>query len=230
MREQALRFGIHDAAGYQAATWKLWTTGGGKSEVYLTCRELLGTIKTSFHESGQWHTAYPQNVFEKLVEGAIPTFKDRYFEKWSRLFNIAPGITLAFRIVTPWSAVNTPVKEDKSESITWLPNAPESKATEIDILITKPTTPLTEWPGRQLIGTSFIGALLLANGEITWAVYRIVDMPDFSNLGTGTGHFFKGKNEKDLKGKDLRSFAFGTQPDGSRIIFDCAVRSDAPIE
>lgn len=46
------------------------------------------------------------------------------------------------------------------------------------------------------MGTSFIGALLLGKGEIVWAVYWIVDMPDFSSLGTGTGCFLKEKMKK----------------------------------
>jgi hypothetical protein len=225
MGKQALRFGIHDGAGRRATTWKLWTeTSAGRSEVYLACRRLGGVLKTSLHESGKWHIAYSQRAFEERVKGAIPKFKDRYIEKWPRPSEIAPGITLAFRIVTPWSAVSTPVKEDKFKGVTWLPNAPEPKATEIDILITEPTTHATGWPGRRSMGTSFIGSFLLENGEIVWAVYWVVDMPDFSSLGRGTGRFFKGKNEKDLKGEGLKMLVFGTQADGSRVMYDCAVQ------
>jgi len=82
MGKQALRFVIHDGAGNRAATWKLWTkTGAGRSEVYLACRELRGTLKASLHESGHWHIAYPQQVFEELVKDAIPKSEDRYIEK-----------------------------------------------------------------------------------------------------------------------------------------------------
>ena len=225
MGQRVLRFGIHDGAGRRAATWKLWTeTGVGRSEVYLACRSLGGTLKTSLHESGKWHIAYSQRVFDEHVKGAIPKFGDRYIEKWPRPSDIAPGITLAFRIVTPWSAVSTPIKKDKLKGVTWLPNAPEPKATEIDILITKPTTQATGWPGRQSMGTSFIGSFPLENGETVWAVYFIVDMPDFSSLGRGTGKFFKGKDEKNLKEEGLRLLLFGTQPDGSRVMYDCAVQ------
>ena len=163
-------------------------------------------------------------MFDEHVKGAIPKFGDRYIEKWPRPSDIAPGITLAFRIVTPWSAVSTPIKKDKLKGVTWLPNAPEPKATEIDILITKPTTQATGWPGRQSMGTSFIGSFPLENGETVWAVYFIVDMPDFSSLGRGTGKFFKGKDEKNLKEEGLRLLLFGTQPDGSRVMYDCAVQ------
>ncbi len=76
------------------------------------------------------------------------------------------------------------------------------------------------------MGTSFIGSFPLENGQTVWAVYLIVDMPDFSSLGTGTGRFFKGKNEKDLKGEGLRLLIFGTQPDGSRVMYDVPFRPE----
>jgi hypothetical protein len=227
MAQRVLRFGIHDGAGRRAATWKLWTeTSAGRSEVYLACRSIGGTLKTSLHESGEWHIAYSQRAFEEKVKGAVPKFEDRYIERWPRPSEIAPGITLAFRIVTPWSAVTTPVKEAKFKGVTWLPNAPEPKATEIDILMTKPTTQITGWPGISM-GTSLIGSFTLENGETVWAVYWVVDMPDFSGLGRGTGRFFKGKNKKDLKKEGLKLLVLGTQPDGSRVIYDCAIKVQA---
>ncbi|MGZ4881877.1 MAG: hypothetical protein ACXV7G_12605, partial [Halobacteriota archaeon] len=183
-------------------------------------------------ESGQWHTAYSKSTFEEDVKGAIPTFKDRYLEKWSRPSDFALGHTLAFRIVTPWSAVSTPVQEKRYKGVTWLPSAPESMATEIDILITNPAAVVIGWPGKRSMGTSFIGSFLLSNGQVVWAVSLFVDMPDASNQlegsnsQKGTNWFIKGKSEKDLlrlKDGGLRSFAFGTEPDGSRVIYDCAV-------
>jgi hypothetical protein len=233
MSEQALRFGVHDGSGHRATTWKLWTkTGAGKSEVYLACRELHGTLKTSLHESGQWHTAYSQQTFEEVVKGADPKFKDRFIEKWPRPSDFASGHTLAFRIVTPWSEVTTPiepVEEDRFKGVTWLPNAPELMATEIDIVITKPTTSVDGWPGKNLMGTFSIGSLLLENGEIVWAVYWFVDMPDSAGSPKGEVRFFEGRSEEDLKDAkegELRALAFGTEPDGSRVIYDFAVRID----
>jgi len=226
MGKQVLRFGIHDGAGRRATTWKLWTeTSAARSEVYLACRSLGGILKTSFHESGKWHIAYSQRAFEDHVKDAIPKFEDRYIEKWLRPSDIARGITLAFRIVTPWSAVTTPVTEGKFKGVIWLPNAPELKATEIDILISKPGAKIAGWPGDLSMSTFLIGSFPLRNGETVWAVYRVVDMPDFSILGKGAVRFFKGKSKKDLKGEGLRLLAFGTQPDGSRVMYDCAVEA-----
>ncbi len=227
MGKQRLRFGIHDGAGSRAATWNLWTsTGTGKSDVYLACREMYGSLKVSLHESGQWQIAYSQLFFDENVKGVIPKFEDRYLEKWLRPSDFAPGHTLALRIVTPRSAVRTPANECRFKGVAWLPNAPENNATEIDILITKPRTQVNGWPGKQPMGTSFIGSLPLDNGETVWAVYWF-HVFDISSLPKGTGWFFKGKSEKDLKDlkeENLSLLAFGTEPDGSRVLYDCAVQ------
>jgi hypothetical protein len=225
MSQRALRFGIHDGAGCRAATWKLWTeASGGKSDVYLACRSLGGVLKASLHESGNWHIAYSQQAFKENVEGVIPKFTGRFIEKWPRPSEIAPGVTLAFRIVTPWSAVKNPIVGSDTTDVTWLPNAPERRATEVDILLVKPTTPVVGWPGMRSMGTSLIGSIHLESGETVWAVYWMVAMPNLANVTKGIGRFYKGKSKRDLKGEGLRALVFGTEPDGSRVMYDCAVQ------
>lgn len=84
---------------------------------------------------------YPK-TFEEKVEGAITKQRDRFIEKWPRPKPIAKGVTLAFRIVAPWSSVTSSTGEMKSDII-WIPNAPKPKATEIDVIITAQTTPVS---------------------------------------------------------------------------------------
>jgi hypothetical protein len=223
--QRALRFGIHDGAGRRATTWKLWTeTAGGKSDVYLTCRSLGGALKTSFHQSGKWHTAFSQSTFENSVKGAIPKFEDRYIEKWPRPPEFASGATDAFRIVIPWSAVTSPIEGSNTKGVTWIPNAPDDKATEISIQIIKPTMPVSGWPGKRSMGTSLIGSIPLENGEKVWVVYWVVDIPDLTNL-IGTGQLFKGRKKEDMDKKGLRALVFGKHPDGALVIVDCAGQS-----
>jgi hypothetical protein len=133
-------------------------------------------------------------------------------------------MTLAFRIVTPWSAV-TNERNKMDANIIWLPNAVEPKATEIDILILKSDLNVNDWPGKHSMGTSLVGSIPLANGETVWGVYWVVDMPDFSKVPAGTGHFYKGKTDTDLESEGLRALVFGNQTDGSRVIYDCVVKS-----
>lgn len=222
MSDQGIRFGISDGSGNRAATWKLWTPTN-KSDVYLACRELRGTLKASLHQSGNWHVAYTQTAFEEHVHEAVPTQQNRFMERWSRPKSIAPGVTLAFRIVTPHSAVTSPISNSE-RGITWLPNCPPPCATEITIIIMAQTTHVAGWPGKNRMDTKLIGSYKMANGESIWAVYRIVDMPDFTTATKGLSRFYKGRSDEDLNSDNLRALVFGKEPDGSRVIYDCTVR------
>lgn len=73
------------------------------------------------------------------------------------------------------------------------------------------------------MGTNLIGSYELIDGVSVWAVYRVVDMPDLSEATKGVGRFYKGRSEEDLKSSSLRALVFGNEPDGSRVIYDCAV-------
>lgn len=221
MPEKVIRFGITDGQGHRAASWKLWTPSRA-SDVYLACRELGGTLKVSLHETGNWHVAYSQTTFDADVYGIVPSQKDRFMDTWTRPKPIAPGVTIAFRIVTPYSAVTTPLYKP-GKNITWIPNCPSPCAIEIDIILVSPTTPVTGWPGKNKTGTQFIGSYDLSNGDSVWAVYWIIDMPNLASATQGVGSFYRGRSKEDLKSGNLRAFVFGNEPDGSRVIYDCAV-------
>jgi hypothetical protein len=221
MTEQTIRFGISDGSGRRAATWRVWTPTA-KSDVYLSCRALGGTLKASLHQSGSWHVAYSQKAYEEYVEGTAPKQDDRYLEKWPRPKPIAEGVTLAYRIVTPHSAITSPIGE-ADRKVSWVINCPPNRATEIDIMIISPTIPITGWPGKNTMGTKPIGSYTLSNGETVWVIYWVIDMPDLSAAIKGVGRFYKGRSKKDLESGSLRALVFGEEPDGSRVIYDCAV-------
>ena len=140
--------------------------------------------------------------------------------RWSRPDPIAGVMTLAHRIVTPSSAVTTPIGQEK-RTIIWLSNAPKGKATEIDIIITSPTATVSGWPGKKSMNTALIDKFKLENNETVWAVHRVIDSPKLP--ATGKGYFLKGKGKEDLKNGSLRAIGFGNEHDGARTIYDCAV-------
>ena len=197
--------------------------GMGKSDVYLACRVLGGKLKASMHESGSWHYAYNQKTFEEKVEGVVAKQRDRFIGKWPRPKGIAEVVTLAYRIVTPWSSVTSSIVETKSDII-WIPNAPKPRATEIDIIITDQTTPVTGWPCKRSMGTLLVGSLKLENGETVWVVYKVIDMPDLSSAIKGKVQFYKGMGPKDLEGDNLRALAHSREQDGSRVMYDLVVQ------
>lgn len=121
MPEIALRFGVTNGAGLRGATWKLWTvTTDGKFDVYLVCRALGSALKASLHQSGQWHIAYTEKAFENQVRGAIAQHDRRFIETWPRPAEIAPGLTLAYLIVTPSEAVTSPLDPAQDKKIIWI--------------------------------------------------------------------------------------------------------------
>ena len=191
--------------------------------MYLACRALRGTLKASLHASGEWHFAYSQETFEADVKPVAPEKLDRFIARWPRPVAIAPGVTLAFRIVTPSSAVSEPIRTtEKAAEIAWLPNAPSGKATEVDVFFIAASTRLPDWPGRRSMGTALIGSFPLRSGETVWAVYWVIDMPRVS-LPPRPPRYFKGRSRADVVSGRTRALIFGNEPDGSRVIYDCVV-------
>jgi hypothetical protein len=223
MAGSELRFGIATVAGYRAATWKLWTDGPeDRPELYLACRPLGGHLKTSLHASGQWHTAYSKETFDAKVKGVASPGTDRFIQRWPRPGPLAPGVVLAFRIVTPSSAVTSRMTAEDTD-VLWQPNAPEGQAREIDVILVAASTSVTGWPGKRSMGTSLVGSLQLARGDTAWVVHRVTDLPKSPSLPDGRFRFYRGRGPVDLAGANLRALAFGNEPDGSRVIYDFAV-------
>ena len=132
---------------------------------------------------------------------------------------------MAYRIVTPWSAVNTPFDASsfkRFKHMHWIPSPSKGKATEIDIIITSATTPVSDWPGKRFMKTNLVDSIKLDNSETVWIVYWEVEMPKFPSVQIHP-HYYKGKSEEDLKEKNLRILVFGNEKDGSRVLYDCAV-------
>ena len=223
MGKQSIRFGITDGSGRRAATWKCWTpTGVGKNDVYLACREFGYALKASLHQSGNWHIAFSPQFFEENLDTLLNKPDGRFIQRWPRPRQIAPGVTLAFRIVTPHSAVSIPFDVSLCESIVWIPVPPDNRAVEIDIIFTAADTLVSGWPGKNSMNAQLIDSMSLDSGDKVWVVHRVTDMP---NLGTlhGTPRYFKGKSKNDLTGAGLHIHVFGCEKDGSRAIYDCAV-------
>ncbi|MGZ5259125.1 MAG: hypothetical protein ACXWC0_16010 [Burkholderiales bacterium] len=81
--------------------WKIWTPSApAQNEMYLACRA-LGELKPSLHERGFWHIAFSPEFFESKFNAPKPS---RFMDEWPRPPEIAPGFTLAFRIIVPWLA------------------------------------------------------------------------------------------------------------------------------
>lgn len=223
--KKIIRFGIKSPAGFRSSTWNCNTrTGGGKPDFYLTCRALKGALKTSMHLSwGWWQVAF-EKPFIKKISGEIGwTRGTREIEKWPRPAEIAPGITLAYRLVIPESALTiqgTPDYSDKD--IVWLPAPPKGMAVEISFLLTTSDRVVSDWPGKRSMNTELIGTLLLENAETLWLVHRVTPVPQLSDL-KGQPTWFNPYDNDKLPTEGLRAIVFGTADDGSKFLFETAV-------
>ena len=221
MPQKSIRFAVRDG-DLRGGTWKLWTDTGA-SEVYLACRSLGGTLKTSLHASGNWHVAFTQKAFEEQIEGAIPSASDRFIEKWMRPPEVCPGTTLAYRVVVPSGAVTSPLSVLDGK-VSWVPNPPLGEATEIDIFLVRGGLRPGTWPGQRSMGTSLIGSFTLENGSTVFAVSHVIAMPETGIPPVGKATLAKGIKRSDVEQATLRGVAFGKEPDGSRTIYDLAGR------
>ena len=219
MTNLAVRFTVRNKSGQRAATWKCWSQPS-REDVYLACRELGGALKTSLHESGRWHTAYFEGFFEEEVPDELRSERGRFIDQWQRSKPIARGVTLAYRVVTPWSSVTTP--DNELASLVRVPAPSEGRAIEFDVFLLDKG--VTGWPGRNSMKTELVGSYALQSGSTVSVVSWEIAMPALPPL-QGKPKFFRGRSMDDLKSNTgLRILAFGAEPDGSKVIYDCFER------
>ena len=221
MAKKSIRFGIKTECGKRASTWNCTVPKGvGKNDIYILNRALGGTIKTSLHESGQCHTAFIGKYYNESFAEAEKDERGRFVQKWSKPNELAEGLTLVFRIVTPFSSANTNMSEEKHKKTFWIPNAPENMATEIDIIITKPEVLVSGWPAKNSMGTQLIGKLELDNGDTVWFIYMYTEIPKFPEKMSGKLRHSNGESIDEIKDGNLKAMVFGDNPDGSKVIYD----------
>ncbi len=223
MPENAIRFAVRNKNNQRSVSWKLWTnTGTGRDDLYLVCRPLGGKLKTSFHQSGQWQISFIPSFLKANVPAANSLHANRHIERWNRPREIAPHITLAYRILVPAVAVNVPVKESWAKKIEWIESAPTDKATEIDVVITSPEAVVSSWPGQRSMGTNLVKKLQMDCGDSVWVVAHTVEMPRFPPRNAKPVFFDSSKGDLQSH-ENLRAILVGNCQDGSRYLVDCPV-------
>ena len=223
MAELSIRFGVKTECGKRAATWKCFAPKGvGKSDIYILNRNLGSVIKTSLHESGRYHTAFITKYFDEKFSESEKDERGRFIQKWPEPTELAPGLSLVFRIVTPYSSAITDMSEERHKKTVWIPNAPENMATEVLIIVTKPDVVCTSWPAKNSMGTELIGKLVLDNGNTVWFVYYHGKMPNFPEKMNGKIRHSNGEPLDQCINEDTKALVFGDQPDGSKVIYDLA--------
>lgn len=216
MARKVVRFAVTDGAGKRAASWKVWVQQSKwGEEIYLTCRELGGALHTSFHPSGEWHTTLSPEAHERLNHDASEPPVAKHVEEWPRPAEVKPGIILAYKILTPWSAATTPFANAKKGFIE-IPSASSGRGNETMVLIVR--------PGQlEIRNASLIWQTNLADGGKLVVVNHEIEMPTMPASSSGAVRYFRGKTEADLESENLRALVFADDQNGHRIIMDAPV-------
>lgn len=224
MHKPTLRFAFRDGPR-SGATWKLWAEPrNNASDFYLASRSLGRHLKISFHESGNWHIAYSPDTFYRHVEGTTRGPANRFIRKWMRPGEYAPGHTMAAQIVTPYTAVTQRIAASGEPKISWLSEIPSGKSGSVFVVVTRPESVLSGWPGSERGRTTLIGSFQLNSGESVWAVHCVTDMPAFNTDEKYRVQFYTGRGKEDLHtNEDLRVFAIADGVKGSIGIIDARV-------
>jgi hypothetical protein len=134
---------------------------------------------------------------------------------------------VAYRIVTPYSSPTFSAKDTNRKNVKWLPNVPQRKASEVRIFFARAGILDSEWRKHFPADIVDVGSVALENGETVWAIYRVIDLPDFTKLGVGHGYRLKGNTDQQIESAysegSPRIICFDEDSDGCRIMYDCAV-------
>lgn len=199
----------------RAASWKVFSPSK-KNDVYVAGRELKGAVKISLHESNNWHLSYSPDFYEQKVPDDATTESGRFIYSWTKPGTIGHGVTLALRIVTPWTAIGTDL--NYSKKIHYIEQPAEGRAIEVGILIAEPNTKISGWPGKISMNSLLIGSYTLPEKSTVWVVHWEIECPDFSGFSC-QARMFNGVKKSDIS-ESVRAMIFGDHSDGSKVLYD----------
>jgi hypothetical protein len=149
-RSPILRFGIL-SDGKRSSYWRV-RAGVARPELFL---EREGSGKQwhfSLHASGRWH----------MKEGG----RERI--SWARPDELVPGYTRAVAIMQPVAVAH---RDDAApEGVKLVPVPPEAEPTTFNVFIERPGANMNGWPGKNAMGTAFVGRIPLAGDAGTCCI------------------------------------------------------------
>jgi hypothetical protein len=138
--------------------------------------------------------------FESLRAGGKED-AHKHIKAWPKPSEIKPGIILAYKILTPWSAPTADLT-DTPPSLVQTPNAPSGHANETMVLIVRAGMKL------ELVNATHVGELTLSSGERVVVANHQIVMPEVKIPSSGRSGFFSGKSKEDLNSDHLRALVF----------------------
>jgi len=217
------RFAVGSEEGPRSASFRVWATP--KCDVYASARRLGGTVKVSLHSTGPWQYSFTEQFYDAKARGWIRR-PSRHIFRWQRPAEIAPGVTLALRVIVPDSEL-TPFGF-REEGILWLPRPGDGCVVEVNLFLLRPATRITGWPGRRSMGTELLGSAVMSDGGTMWLVWACRPLPQGLMDKIALLRERLSREEPVRRGAldspGIRAVVFGDEPDGSKVLVDVDMR------
>lgn len=147
------------------------------AEIYLMPREISNDYHISLHKSDKWHVRIGQG--EAKERGFDPD--ELKGPVWNRPEELAPGVTLAFRIVVTPSSISRTHPVKRSTSCVFIPPPAANRSVELAVAITSEAPTQESWVGRRGMGTGLVGYCPIGHEYIS-VVWREIDTPQKQNI------------------------------------------------
>jgi len=169
-----VRFAVGGPGEPRSSVWRLWRhTNVAKSDVFLAPRTLAGSVKISFHQSGEIRDAFTKQ-FQLQHAGAGAQGRARV--KWQRkTFSTETGAIQLYRVVFPHSELRLrPIEERMDEdSVVWIPPSAKANATFVELIVTRPGLTALEIHNFVPALDGPLAHWMLPNGENFIAIARV---------------------------------------------------------
>jgi hypothetical protein len=149
-RSPILRFGIL-SDGKRSSYWRV-RAGVARPELFLEREGFGKQWHLSLHESGRWH----------LKEGGQERIS------WARPDEVVPGYTRAVGIVQPVAVAHRDDAAPEGVELVLVP--PEAEPTTFSVFMERPGANMNGWPGKNAMGTAFVGRIPLAGDAGTCCI------------------------------------------------------------
>lgn len=166
-RARTVRFVVGTPGVAWASVWRVWVRPD--SSVYVSARAIAGQFKASLHATGDWRLG-----FQHIATGGhgLPDGRDRVVARFTPARELAPGITRAFTLITPWFAVwPRPGWPALPRGTVWIDPPAEGQVVECMLMIVTAKGHMSTWPG--IGGTRLIARVDMPDGRTLWMVYQI---------------------------------------------------------
>lgn len=170
MKDQAIRFGVGTPDKPYVPVWRIWAQ---RSDVYLSARDIAGTLKISLHESGEWVTQFTTQSSIK-IDGA-----SRRVMKWQRPAPFADGWVQGPSVVVPaveWAGeLNLRQKGKNLDKVEWFATPIADEQLSFIVLFSSKRD--AHVASVSIDGDMYITEpLKLENGESVWLLARYLPL------------------------------------------------------